>query len=212
MTKFFKEEKLNLMKKFLMSAMVFILLFSAGCEEKNNPPQEKNSPTQQTSNQNKNENKNSGETEKISATSEKNNSAKRKEKTLQVKIYFPDDAGMNLISVKRKITIAKDEEKYFETAKLLTEKPKEKNLTKIFPNHAKINSVHLKGDTAFVNFDGSITKNFVGGSTGEEMLINSFVQTLTEFPEVKQVKFLIDGQDVETLAGHMDLSVPIKRQ
>ena len=69
----------------------------------------------------------------------------------------------------------------------------------------------MKGDTAVVDLDSGITRNFIGGSTGEEFLINSVVDTLTEFDEVKQVQFLIDGQEVETLAGHMDLSEPIKR-
>jgi len=42
--KFFKEEKLNLVKKFLMSAMVMLLLVTAGCDENNNPPPENNNP------------------------------------------------------------------------------------------------------------------------------------------------------------------------
>ena len=204
-----------MIKKILMSAMVMLLLFTAGCDENNNlPPENNKQPKQTTENQNsqKTENKTEIDAEKDKSVAEKDKTAERQKKTLQVKIYYPDDAGMSLIPVTRQIKITKDEEKYFEVCKLLTEKPKEKNLTKIFPSHAKINGALLKRDTVFVNFDGSIVENFVGGSTGEEMLINSFVNSLTEFPEVKQVKFLINGHDVETLSGHMDLSVPIKRE
>ena len=200
-----------MVKKFLMSAMVVLLLVTAGCEENNNLPPENNNQTKQTT-ENQTSPKNKTEVGTDKPVAEENQNTERQKKTLQVKIYYPDDAGMSLIPVTRQIKIAKDEDKYFEVCKLLTEKPKEKNLTKIFPSHAKINSALLKRDTVFVNFDGSITENFVGGSTGEEMLINSFVQSLTEFPEVKQVKFLINGHDVETLSGHMDLSVPIKRE
>ena len=206
---------MNLVRKFLMSAMVMLLLVTAGCDENNNPPPENNNPPKQTT-ENKPEQKNKPQTavegEKAKPVAEENKSTERQKKTLQVKIYYPDDAGMSLIPVTRQIKISSDDEKYFAVCKLLTEKPKEKNLTKIFPSHAKINGAMLKRDTVFVNFDSSITENFVGGSTGEEMLINSFVQTLTEFPEVTQVKFLIDGHDVETLSGHMDLSAPIKRE
>ena len=200
-----------MVKKFLMSAMVMLLLVTAGCEENNNVPPENNNQTKQTT-ENKTSPKNKTEVGTDKPVAEENQNTERQKKTLQVKIYYPDDAGMSLIPVTRQIKIAKDEDKYFEVCKLLTENPKEKNLTKIFPSHAKINGAILKRDTVFVNFDGSITENFVGGSTGEEMLINSFVQSLTEFPEVKQVKFLINGHDVETLSGHMDLSVPIKRE
>jgi hypothetical protein len=40
----------------------------------------------------------------------------------------------------------------------------------------------------------------------EELTIASFVQTLSAaFPKVTQVKFLVDGKERETLAGHADL-------
>ncbi len=133
------------------------------------------------------------------------------EKTIDVKVYFPDDAGINLVAVNRKITYIDDADKYLAAVKLLMTKPVETDLTGIFPKGAKINSIKVSNGTAYVDFDGGITKNFVGGSTGEEMLINSVVNTLTEFKEVKQVRFLIDGQEIETLAGHMDLSTPLTR-
>ena len=62
-----------------------------------------------------------------------------------------------------------------------------------------------------MDFSQDLVKHFVGGSTGEEMLVGSIVNTLTEFPEVKQVQILIEGSPVETIAGHMDLSVPLER-
>lgn len=43
------------------------------------------------------------------------------------------------------------------------------------------------------------------------MLVGSIVDTLTEFPEVKQVQILIEGKKVETLGGHMDLTQPLTR-
>ena len=200
-----------MVRKILMVAMITLLLVTAGCNEQNNPPTQPDPPKQQTTEEPKPENKSLPEEKPTQPTVTEKPTVERQGKTLQVKVYYPDDAGINLVGVTRQIKITKEEDKYFKTALLLTETPKENDLTKIFPSHAKINGVLLKRDTAFVNFDNSITKNFVGGSTGEEMLINSFVQTLTEFPEVKQVKFLIDGKDIETLSGHMDLSVPIKR-
>ena len=130
---------------------------------------------------------------------------------MQITVYYPDQAGMSLIPVKREIKVTEENQKYLAAVNCLLEQPKEEDLTKIFPKGAKIKSITLDKDTAVVDLDSGITKNFVGGSTGEEFLINSVVDTLTEFNEVKQVLFLIDGREVETLAGHMDLSEPIKR-
>ena len=95
--------------------------------------------------------------------------------------------------------------------------PTEKNLTSALPKStstkpsSSLLSVELKNGTAVVNFDKKIKNGFSGGSTGEEFLIGSVVNTLTEFKEVKNVKFLIDGKEIETLSGHMDLSVPVER-
>ena len=130
---------------------------------------------------------------------------------INVKVYFPDDAGINLVAVNRTIEIKNDAEKYLAAIKLLMTHPGEKDLTVIFPSNAKINGVTYKDGTAFVDFGGNITKSFVGGSTGEELLVGSVVKTLTEFPEVQQVRFLVDGREIETLSGHMDLSEPIKK-
>jgi spore germination protein GerM len=107
--------------------------------------------------------------------------------------------------------VKSDAEKYLAVVKLLMTSPEEKDLTVIFPKNAKINDVRFDNGTAFVDLDKNITKSFAGGSTGEELLVNSVVKTLTEFKEVKQVRFLIDGAEIETLSGHMDLSTPIKR-
>ena len=198
-----------MIRKILMSAMMVLLIFAAGCDS-NNPPEENNKPTKQETVQT-DEQKNSPQDKENNSAVKNSESKTGKEKVLKVKIYYPDDAGMKLVGVNREIKIAKDDDKYLATVKLLLDAPKEKNLTRIFPGHAKIISVLLKGDTALVNFDGKLAENFVGGSTGEEMLVNSVVNTLTEFPEVKQVKFLLDGKDIETLSGHMDLSSPLKR-
>lgn len=130
---------------------------------------------------------------------------------ISVKIYYPDDSGINLVAVKRNIEVKNDAEKYLAAVKLLMTPPTEKDLTVIFPKNAKINDVKFEDGTVFVDFDENITKSFAGGSTGEEFLVSSVVKTLTEFKEVKQVRFLVDGKEIETLSGHMDLSAPIKR-
>ena len=130
---------------------------------------------------------------------------------ISVKVYYPDDAGINLVAVKRTVEIKSDAEKYLAAVNLLMDNPNEKDLTVIFPKNAKIKSVKVSNGTAFVDFDENITKSFAGGSTGEEFLVGSVVKTLTEFSEVKQVRFLVEGAEIETLSGHMDLSEPIKK-
>lgn len=197
------------MKKILISAMTVLLLLSAGCEKQPGPdvkPPDETKQAQNVTTPDKKVDTKNDDTAKVEASSKDN-----KVKSMQITVYYPDQAGMSLIPVKREIKVTEESQKYLAAVNCLLDQPKEEDLTKIFPKGAKIKSITLDKDTAVVDLDSGITKNFVGGSTGEEFLINSVVDTLTEFSEVKQVLFLIDGREVETLAGHMDLSEPIKR-
>lgn len=191
-----------MVKKILISAMTVLLLLTSGCEQPQNQPPD--NPKQTNVNNGNGIEVDENPTPNVKAT-------ENGVTTMEVTVYYPDQSGMSLIPVKREIKFSDDKQKYIETVNLLLENPTEEDLTKIFPKGAKFNSVTLDNDTAVVDLDSGITKNFVGGSTGEEFLINSIVDTLTDFEEVKQVRFLIDGKEVETLAGHMDLSEPIKR-
>ena len=195
------------MKKILLLAMTAILIFTTGCDPQQ-PPTEKPDPPKQT--QNENPEKKSVPEKKDNPSTQKKDSD-QKFQTQEIKIFYPDENATKLVEVKRTIKFVDENEKYSAALSELMQTPKEQGLINIFPKHTKIKSVTRKDDTAIVDFDKDIVKNFVGGSTGEEFLVNSVVDTLTEFDEINQVRFLIDGQEIETLSGHMDLSEPVKR-
>lgn len=204
------------MKKILVPAMLALLLFTAGCDKPptEEPPAKPSETPAQTKPDVKPETK--PETQKPADTPIKNteNQPAKNEKTEQsmsVKVYYPDDSGMKLVEVEREIIVDDSIDKYTAAVETLMEDPAEENLTRIFPKNAAIRSVTVRDGLATVDFDGSILKGFVGGSTGEEFLIGSIVDTLTNFPEIKRVKFLVDGKKIETLSGHMDLSTPLER-
>ncbi len=209
------------MKKFLVPAMLALLLFTAGCDKQENPPAPPDKPAQVKTDVNKPETKPESkpevtkpvaEPEKPSPAPEKKPVAKNPSaESMNIKVYYPDDSGMRLVEVEREIVIDDSTDKYTAAVETLLNDPSEDNLTKIFPNNAAIRSVTVADGLAVVDLDGVFLKNFVGGSTGEEFLVGSVVDTLTNFPEVKQVKFLVDGQEIETLSGHMDLSTPLER-
>ena len=209
------------MKKILVPVMLALLLFTAGCDkpsgEENPPdnpaqskptaaPEKKPESSKPDSPKQISESEVPGKVEEKPPVQEKNPA-----QTMNVKVYYPDDSGMKLVEVEREIIIDDSTDKYTAAVETLLEDPGEENLTKIFPKNAAIRSVTVENGLAIVDLDGGFLKNFVGGSTGEEFLIGSVVDTLTNFPEVKQVKFLVDGKEIETLSGHMDLSTPLER-
>jgi len=149
--------------------------------------------------------------EKQEVKAEKQEKKQAEPQEVTTSVYYPNADGTKLIAVKRKITAVSAEDKYAAAIKSLMQGTKEKNQSVIIPKQAKLRSVKLEGGVAKVDFSKDLVKHFVGGSTGEEMLVGSIVNTLTEFPEVKQVQILIEGSPVETIAGHMDLSTPLSR-
>jgi hypothetical protein len=62
------------------------------------------------------------------------------------------------------------------------------------------------GQLAVVNLRGSFANDHPSGVEVEMLTIESMLGTLhANFPEITQVKFLVDGETRETLAGHADL-------
>jgi spore germination protein GerM len=64
--------------------------------------------------------------------------------------------------------------------------------------------------TAYVDFSQAISQTHPGGPWAEMLTLRSVMQTLmTNVPEIKRVQILIEGREVETLAGHVDIRRPL---
>ena len=62
------------------------------------------------------------------------------------------------------------------------------------------------GELAVINLRGSFVNSHPSGVEVESLTLLSIVGTLhANLPQIEQIKFLVDGQPRETLAGHADL-------
>ena len=62
------------------------------------------------------------------------------------------------------------------------------------------------GELAVINLRGSFVNQHPSGVEVESLTLLSIVGTLhANIPQIEQIKFLVDGQPRETLAGHADL-------
>lgn len=75
------------------------------------------------------------------------------------------------------------------------------------PPGSEIKNVFLVGDNlAVLNFNATFADQHRSGILVEELTIASISQTLAaNVPGITQLKFLIDGKERDTLAGHADL-------
>ena len=189
---------MNKMRYVLMAMLAMTLLCVSGCDNNNNNSADVNGKTAITAEK--------GNSPQALPEAEK----KAGNGKLTINVYYPDEQGMKLVAVKKTVKLGNDD-KYTAALKALMSGTKEKGLATIVPKQAKIKSVKVKDNVAYVDFDENLVKKFIGGSTGEEMLVGSIVNTLTEFSEIKKVQLLVEGKKIDSLAGHFDLTKPVER-
>jgi spore germination protein GerM len=81
---------------------------------------------------------------------------------------------------------------------------------KTIPPSTQLRGLTVKNGIAYVDFSPEIARNHPGGSTAELLTIYSIVDSLIlNFPEIKKVQLLIDGHEIDTLAGHVNCRHPL---
>ncbi|MEE3273942.1 MAG: GerMN domain-containing protein [Acidobacteriota bacterium] len=80
------------------------------------------------------------------------------------------------------------------------------------PPESRVREIWVaQSGVAYIDFYQSFFDFSGGGSLNELHTVYSIVATLTEsFPEIFAVQFLVEGEQLETLAGHVDLSHPLQ--
>lgn len=68
-----------------------------------------------------------------------------------------------------------------------------------------------RGD-AFVDLSSEITTQHPGGSSTELLTVYAVVNAvLANLPTIRRVQILVEGREVDTLAGHVDIRRPLER-
>lgn len=85
--------------------------------------------------------------------------------------------------------------------------PVDTELRTLPPDAALLAFYLLQDGTAIADFSEALGTSIPSGIESEQMAVDSITKTLeANVPQVRRLKVLIHGQEVETLAGHLDLS------
>jgi hypothetical protein len=88
--------------------------------------------------------------------------------------------------------------------------PMTAGLLRPFPRGTALKGVFLPGTGIALIDLGSEAQTIPGGSEWEQAALYSLVNTVVHnFADIHQVQILVQGQEVETLAGHLDTSRPL---
>jgi hypothetical protein len=82
-----------------------------------------------------------------------------------------------------------------------------------FPQGVELREVFITSQgVAYVDFSRELVQNHPGGSSAEELTVYSLSNTLiANFPAIKMVKILVEGREISSIAGHLDLTIPYGR-
>ena len=130
---------------------------------------------------------------------------------MEINLYFADPDSDYLSAEQRVIHKSFTQKQGIaQTIKELIAGPRGR-LIRTTPTQTTLKNVRIdnKG-VVFLDFTAQLSRGHPGGSSAEITTVYSIVNTiLVNFEEATKVKILIDGQEIKTLAGHIDCSVPL---
>ncbi len=123
-------------------------------------------------------------------------------------LYFPALNEGKIIAETRSLTWAQADADRVRQVVLALAEGSHQGYGRVLPASTTVRAVFLSADgTAYVDLANDILNDFTPGIQSETLAIYSMVNSITiNIPSVKRVKFLIQGQEVETLDGHADLT------
>lgn len=140
--------------------------------------------------------------------------AAEEEQAYRVTVYFANKEYINAgndtldkFNIYTAEITSTPEDVYLDALELLREPSDESDSTMI-TDQVVFSDAYLEGDTVYVDIK-SVGPN--SGSMGEGFLVSQIVNTLMSFDEVAQVQFLVNGEVVETLMGHVGTAEPFTK-
>ncbi len=132
---------------------------------------------------------------------------------IRARLFYVDEQGSALTSVEREVLYG---EGTIEQAKRIVEAQlaaAPEPLASAVPQGTTLRRVFFtKAGDMYVDLSTEFRQNHPGGTTNEILTVYAIVSALTSnLPAVTGVQILIEGKEVDTLAGHLDLRRPIEQ-
>jgi spore germination protein GerM len=126
-------------------------------------------------------------------------------------LYFVAEDGTTLVPESTEVafgTSPTEQARHILEAQLA---PAARGRLSAMPAGVKVNAIYFttKGD-AYVDLSRDIITGHPGGSLNEALTVYTIVSALTtNVREISAVQILVDGKQIDTLAGHIDLRQPL---
>jgi spore germination protein GerM len=130
---------------------------------------------------------------------------------IKAHLFYVAEDGAGLTSVERDVPYGEgtvDQARAIVTAQL---EPVTAPLLSAVPDGTMLRALFVTADgQAYVDLSDQIVNGHPGGSLNELLTVYTVVHALTtNLPAITAVQLLVNGQEIDTLAGHVDLRRPL---
>ncbi|WP_454191766.1 GerMN domain-containing protein [Paenibacillus sp. Marseille-Q7038] len=126
-----------------------------------------------------------------------------------ITLYYTDPELLELKETNGAISFKTDWSKYEAAFKAL-QKSDSEELIPLWSEEITINKLEVDGGKITLDLKIPATANL--GSGGEQFAIDALKQTFFQFDEVTSLELLVDGEQKESLMGHVELEHPMTKE
>lgn len=131
---------------------------------------------------------------------------------IKATLYYVSPEGTRLVPVDREVPFGEgpiEQAKRILEAQVAAPPP---GVVSAVPAGTALRALYLlEGGEAYVDLTRQVADAHPGGSLNENLTVYTIVEALTtNLPAISSVHLLVDGREVDTLAGHVDLRRPIR--
>ena len=128
------------------------------------------------------------------------------------RLFFVQPHSLDLVHVEEELSLCEDTLKRLKQIVNALLKASPPTLINAIPKGTFLYEVYLDDrGTAYLDFSSHLTEAHIGGTTAELLTVTAILKTVqANFREqIQKVQILIEGQEFDTIAGHIDISKPL---
>jgi len=132
---------------------------------------------------------------------------------IKAQLFYVSEDGMRLVGVEQDVAYAEQPVDQAREILMAQIAPVAAPLISAVPTGTVLRALFLtENGQAYVDLSRDVAIAHPGGSLNELLTIYTIVHALTfNLPAVTSVQLLVDGKEVDTLAGHVDLRRPLSK-
>lgn len=130
------------------------------------------------------------------------------EESTEIELYFmrATQTSFELVSESRELKGPEPE--LSEVMRALLSGPRDPELSRVIPEDVQLLDSYIQDQLAYLDFSAELAE-VSWGSESEAVLVDSLVLTALQLDDVRQVQILVEGEIIESLAGHVAIDRPL---